>query len=231
MKNTLLFYLLISAATASAQHNLAAFSIWKPKEGQAARFEAGYKKHLQWHTGAGDKWNWYGWFIVSGDRAGEFVDATFGHEWSDLDHRVDPAGDGADNDLHTEPFADYLTGYKLQRLSFSDVEDSTVLGAGYLRMLTIDVVNPHAAAALVENLSTGLRQLSPQHKFLVYEKIDGGRLGQLIILIGLGANADFGRIAAWQDNLLDLDHRNAKPVITAITAETLVFRRDMSINL
>ncbi|GGB25024.1 hypothetical protein [Puia dinghuensis] len=228
MKNILLFSLLF-ASTASAQHNLAAFSIWKPKEGQAARFEAGYKKHLQWHIGAGDKWNWYGWFIISGDRAGQFVDATFGHEWRDLDHRVDPAGDGADNDLHTDPFADYLTGYKLQRLPFSDAEDSITLGARYLRMLTIDVTNPHAAAALVESLATGLRQQS--HPFLAYEMADGGRLGQLILLIGARDFADYGLIAAWQGQLLDLDHRSAKPVITAITAETLVFRRDMSINL
>jgi hypothetical protein len=67
-------------ATGTTQRNLAAFSIWKPKDNQAARFEAGYKQHLKWHLASADRWNWYGWFIVSGPRDGEFLDATFGHE-------------------------------------------------------------------------------------------------------------------------------------------------------
>ncbi|HLZ86000.1 MAG TPA: hypothetical protein VKQ52_02115 [Puia sp.] len=222
---------LLPAASATAQpanHTLAAFSIWKPKEGQAALFEAGYKRHLQWHVSAGDRWNWYAWFILSGPRSGQFVDATFGHAWADLDHRVDPAGDGADNSLHTEPFAEFLTGYKLIRLPFSDVEDSTLLGTRYMRMLTIDVSNAAAATTIIAAAAAALRQKLPGQKLLAYEKLDGGGLGQLVLLLGVNTWDDYGKLAGWQDELSDIDHRNARPVITAITAETLVFRRDMS---
>lgn len=237
MKPFLAFFLLLAtAATAQdkpgpAGNTLAAFSIWKPKEGQTAHFEAGYKKHLQWHSSAKDSWNWYGWFIISGERAGQFVDATFGHAWADLDRRVDPAGDAADNNLHTEPFADYLTGYKLSRLPFSDPEDSTILGARFLRMLTIDVSDPSAVAAMVENLATGLKQKVPLHKFLAYKKVDGGRLGQIVIFIGAANFEELGRTAGWQDELLHLDTKQPRSAILSITAETLVFRRDMSLNL
>ena len=229
MKSILALCLLFSTA-ASAQHSLAAFSVWKPKDGQGEHFEAGYKKHLAWHLGAQDKWNWYGWFIISGERDGLFVDATFGHNWADLDHRVDPAGDAANNALNTEPYADFLMGYKLQRLAFSDPEDSAALGATFLRMLTIDVSNPVTATALLETFAADFRKKSPGHRLLVYKKVDGGTLRQLVIFLGANNFEEYGRLANCQDDLFDLDRRYARPVITGITAETLVFRRDLSIN-
>ncbi len=63
--------------------------------------------------GNNDPWDWYGWYVISGERSGHFIDATFGHSWSDFDNPVNPAGDGADNDLHTEPFGNFIMGYKL----------------------------------------------------------------------------------------------------------------------
>ena len=227
LASALLAVTIFAAAGTQAQGPLAAFSVWKPKEGQAALFEAGYKRHLQWHRAAGDKWSWYGWFIAGGERDGQFVDATFGHEWADLDHRVDPTGDGTDNGLHTEPFADYLKGYKLQRLSLSDKEDSSILFSKYLRMLTLDVNDPAAAATLVGSAAATLRQKG--RSLLAYEKVDGGALGQIILFLGANSFADYGQTATWQDELVGHDHRSSRPVITAISSETLVFRRDMSL--
>ena len=223
----LLLATLILALTTSkgaAQRTLAAFSVWKPKDGQAANFEAGYKQHLKWHRSAGDLWDWYGWLIISGPRDGQFIDATFGHAWSDLDHRVDPAGDGADNALHTEPFADFLSGSKWQRLPFSAAEDSTTLGARYLRMLTIDVSNAAAAITIIQAAAA-----AAPRKFLAYEKLDGGALPQLLLLFPSTSFTEYGEAATWQNTLLDLDHKNPRPVITSLTAETLLFRRDLTL--
>ena len=74
------------AQTGSGDHGIAAFSFWQPKDAQ--RFEAGYKKHLQWHKNSGDAWDWYGWYVISGPHDGQFLDATFDHSFSDFMHPV-----------------------------------------------------------------------------------------------------------------------------------------------
>ncbi len=59
-------------------------------------FEAGYRKHLEWHRQAGDRLAWYGWYVTSGAGLGRFVDGIFGLVPEAFDQRVDPAGDRAD---------------------------------------------------------------------------------------------------------------------------------------
>ncbi|HEY7611508.1 MAG TPA: hypothetical protein VH764_00830 [Gemmatimonadales bacterium] len=76
----------------------------RPRDGMTPQFEAGYRRHLDWHVGAGDPWAWYMWQIADGERVGLFVDGTFGHAWADFDRSVRPAEDGADNARHVEPF-------------------------------------------------------------------------------------------------------------------------------
>src|SRR5688500_7792353 len=104
---TVLFLLLGSLANAQ-QSNIAHVSVWLPKPGHELNFENGYKQHLKWHAANNDRWDWYGWYVISGDRTGHFIDATFGHAWSDYGHPVDAAGDWADNNLHTAPFGNFI---------------------------------------------------------------------------------------------------------------------------
>ena len=68
---------------------------YRPHDGERARFDEGYRAHLEWHRAAADTLPWYGWDIVAGRRMGEFVDGTFGVAFAALDRRVDPAGDAA----------------------------------------------------------------------------------------------------------------------------------------
>lgn len=89
---------------------VAHFSFWQPKAGEEKNFENGYKQHLNWHKTNGDKWAWYGWYIISGPRSGQFVDATFNHAWGDFDKPVKPAEDGADNQLHYWALHDLQAG-------------------------------------------------------------------------------------------------------------------------
>lgn len=90
---------------------LARFTFIVPKERMQKQFEDGYKRHLQWHIDNGDKWNWYGWFIASGNRIGYFVDATFGHDWADFDKPVDPAKDVADIAINVLSFAKFYSQF------------------------------------------------------------------------------------------------------------------------
>lgn len=93
---------LAGAARAQTAAFLFAYDI---DRGQENAFEAGYAAHLGWHAAHGDTLPWYGWYVTSGPRTGLFIDGTFGVPFSAMDHRVDPAGDGADMKAKVLPFA------------------------------------------------------------------------------------------------------------------------------
>lgn len=88
---------------------LARIVVIQPKPGQAADFEIGYKRHLEWHRKNGDPWRWYGWTFVLGHRLGQFMDGTFDHTSAELDAAIKPAEDRADNALNVTPYADFLS--------------------------------------------------------------------------------------------------------------------------
>jgi hypothetical protein len=229
MKIFTILFLLISAGAIGQPSKIAHFSVWKPKRNQADLFEKGYKEHLRWHSASGDTWNWYGWFIISGPRDGYFIDATFGHKWSDFDVPKDPAGDGADNKLHTEPFADFLTGYNVSLLPFSDEPAKASLQTKLLRMVTIDVNAIEAGIALVKKLKIRYKERNASSPFLAFKMIDGGNIQQIILLIGLDSFADYKKMENLQDDLSDTEAN--RKIVTAIQSETLIFRRDMSLNI
>ena len=54
----------------------------------AADFEAGIKRHMQWHRQQNDTWAWIVWVVVSGERMGQYVVGSFGHDWKDFDDRA-----------------------------------------------------------------------------------------------------------------------------------------------
>ena len=59
-----------------------------PKPGSTADFEAATKRHMQWHRQQNDTWAWIVWEEVNGERMGQYVVGTFGHDWKDFDDRA-----------------------------------------------------------------------------------------------------------------------------------------------
>ncbi len=95
---------------------LARIVLIQPKPGQAADFEAGYQRHLEWHRQNEDPWRWYGWSFVLGHRLGLFMDGSFGHTAAGLDAAIKPAEDGADNAKNVTPHADFVSHGVYERL-------------------------------------------------------------------------------------------------------------------
>ncbi|GAO44067.1 hypothetical protein [Flavihumibacter petaseus] len=224
----IVFLLLLISGNTLAQGNVAHFSYWKPKPAQASHFESGYKKHLQWHRDHHDKWSWYGWYIISGTRDDVFVDATFNHSWSDFDHPVSPAEDGADNTLNTYPYADFMGGYKLVNLPALSFADSTGLRSKFLRMINLTVHDIVDGKKVVEQLKSRCQSAGIK-TFLTFKMVDGGNLSQLLLFIGFNSFGEAGRLENLQDDLSAIQHALQLNVITSITAETLAFRADMSL--
>nr|WP_294949516.1 hypothetical protein [uncultured Mucilaginibacter sp.] len=226
-RSLIFFLFLMNTAVFAQQGGIAHFSVWKPKAEQSAKFAAGYKQHLQWHTANHDNWNWYGWYIVSGSRFGQFIDATVGHNWGDFDNPVNPSGDGADNGLHTDPFGDYLGSYKLVALPSADSGDNRALKAKLLKMYTITVSDAAAAAKLLQKAITLYRKQNPVLQLQAYKLADGGELRQFTVFVGADSYAELGRSVDFQAELIN----GTGSIITSITAETLIFKADMSINI
>lgn len=211
------------AAASGTDHGIAAFSIWQPKDEH--RFGTGYKQHLQWHRRSGDKWSWYGWYVVSGPHFGQFVDATFDHSWDDFSHPVDPAGDGADNNLHTDPFGDYLTAFKLARIE--EASTPSGLNAKFSRWVTVKTSDPVAIRRILVQLKD--RYADSVAGIQCFRMVDGGSLQQVFILIGLTGWEQMGRTSDLAADLAGIERALKTNVITGIESELLAYKEDMSL--
>jgi len=128
----------------SSRGNAAFLFSYDIKPGMQADFERGYKRHLEWHRNAKDPFTWYGWYVVTGDNAGRFVDGTFGLTFADFDKRVAPLKDLEDAVQNVSPYvnpvnrsvlrlrSDLSSGFQLQEQSPSRMTEVTtfVLKAG-----------------------------------------------------------------------------------------------------
>jgi hypothetical protein len=71
--------------TAQPTGSVARVFVTQVKGGQTAQYEAGRKRHMDWHRKQADTWAWFTWEVVTGERAGSFLAGTFGHQWKDFD--------------------------------------------------------------------------------------------------------------------------------------------------
>lgn len=84
-------------------------------------FEAGYRRHLEWHARKQDQLAWFAWYVSEGERKGAFIDGTFGTTPEALAARPDQPGDAADFRANAAPFARALgdEGWELWRAASS----------------------------------------------------------------------------------------------------------------
>jgi len=137
VKRIFVIFTLIGGSLLSAAQsaNVARIVMWQPKPEKHENFEAGYKRHLEWHRAHKDPWTWLGWTIVSGDRADVFVDASAFHAWSDFDSPVSPKEDAADNATNVDPYADVRS-----IVTYEAVPEATRITAEQLRSPLLDFV-------------------------------------------------------------------------------------------
>jgi hypothetical protein len=226
-----LIFIVCSTGVFSQVNNIAQFAVWKPKEGLAQKFEDGYKQHLLWHKSNGDTWNWYGWYVISGSRYGYFIDATFDHTWNDFNNPVKPAADRADNALHTVPFGDLITAFKVMKLPELSFSDSIGLQSKLLRLIKLTVNDIPGAIKVLEKLKTNYASQGTIKNFQTYKMVDGGNINQLILLIGFNDYIAYGKAEHLQEDINAIENSLKVKVITAINSETLLYKPDMSLLL
>lgn len=193
--------LLLGLAALAAAENprtgeVARFVDLYPKDGDAATFEAGYRRHLDLHRRNGDPWTWHGWTVVTGDRTGAFVNGTFGHSWAELDATPRLREDAVDNALNVLPFATIGLDTHLVRLpQHSRGEEEAALRSPFLTLLRVRLADEEGAfwAAVAESLGPRPRQSY---------RVAGGPTGSLLLALPHDSWTAFGSIEEGVNRLL-----------------------------
>lgn len=227
MKHLLAASLLLLSAHALAQQPpagpFARMVVIQPKPGQAAAFEQGYQRHLEWHRKADDRWTWHGWSFVLGERIGMFMDGTFGHAAAHFDAAVQPAGDAADNAANVTPHADFLSHGVFRRLESASVGPALPDTSPFLAMTTYTVAPGDTTAFERQLVARATRPAGSGsgERFTWFRLQIGGEGAQYVLLRGAPSFA----AAADLPEVLPV---GAGPMLRGVRTELLRYRPDMS---
>lgn len=231
MKFIIGIFILLSTATNltySQDSNIGQFAIWKVKEGMSQNFENGYKKHLEWHKENNDPWNWYGWYIVSGERLGQFVDATFDHSWGDFDKAINPSGDRVDNKLHVVPFAEVQTVFKIKNYPELSFNQNNKFDSKLIKLITIELDNIYDGLKIFEIVSDYYKSKNI-NSIQTCQVIDGGNLKNMIILVGFNDWKNYGISENIALKIFEAEKKLKLNTIKNISSETMIYREDLSL--
>ncbi|QNL51074.1 hypothetical protein H8S90_05665 [Olivibacter sp. SDN3] len=224
----LLFFMLFFTGLALGQRkNIGQFAVWKPKEGKASAFEEGFEPHLNWHKENGDKWNWYSWYVVSGERFGLFIDGTFDLAWSDFDHPVDPIADMADNQKNVAQYADLKNLYKVVNVQEYSTKNTFDYTLGIARLLTVKVYDTPELDRLLKALYEVYIQKGVK-SFKTFKTVDAGNLNEVIIFLGFSNWQEYGASENILREISAIEQKMSGKVVKDITSETLAFESEMS---
>lgn len=206
--------------------------------GTQADLADGYRKHLEWHSERNDPLLWYAWFVVEGERLGEFVDGAFDLSGADFDARVDPAGDAADATATFSPFAtaQYRRVYRLR----ADLSTSTFLEdktPSPLMQVVYYSITPGMQAEF-EAAARTIRDSADSLPFTLYELLSGGQLPLYAMVVPLQgfSGFDVGAVSlegvatkALTGESLRETMRKISSAATTSRAEVWQYRADLSL--
>lgn len=176
------------------------FFSYQPHSGERPLFDAGYRRHLDWHESMADSLSWFGWDVLVGPRPGLFVDGVFGVPFSALDVRVDPAGDQADAVLNVLAHADPVSREMVALRPDLGTVDPLAEGAPDL---FVEVVRYPVAPERSRAFEAALARLAVQGAdggllpYTVYERLAGATSGFVLMI--------------WRDRLATFDEHGRDP--------------------
>ena len=208
---------------------------YRAKPGMRARFDAGYRRHLEWHRAHRDPLVWYGWYVVDGPRAGMFVDGSFGAPFAAFDRRVDPAGDAADGAVNVTAYAEpaMRASYRLRRELSSGVPLERWQPPASMQVFRYRL-RPGTQARFEQALAVArerLRATTGAPMYTWYEKIVGGALPEFMLMVVREDWASYDRAPGGVEALLrDSDALAAyADAVEGVEAETWSYREDLSL--
>ncbi len=202
----------------------------EPRPEQREAFEAGYRRHLEWHRSRQDTWTWHGWSFVLGERLGLFMDGTFGHAPGNFDRAVDPAGDAADNAANVAPYADFLSHGVYRRLDSLSTRPDLPDTSRFLALATYWVRPGFEARfeAAIASTHAHLAQLPHPPPYAWFRLAIGGSQPEYLLF---RPASSWAAAAELPDFFAALDeHGGSRPLegVARVRSELLRYRADMS---
>ena len=226
MKKILLVYnLMLATLTLNAQEMIAQFVTWRAIKGSESKFEQGYRQHLQWHKINNEPWDWYGWYIISGPRTGQFIDATFNHPWNDFDQAIKPQEDLADNRANVFPYGDLMESYKIAIRPEYSTYSETKFNTRLVRVVSLDANNLIYADMVLRKLKAELEKL----KISVFKVVDGSTLNRYYLFHLCNSNRELGESSNLFEIISKIQTDLKVVAFSEAKSETLLFRSDMSL--
>lgn len=221
---------------ASDQRKAALLFSYEVDRGRGSEFEAGYKAHLKWHADHDDHLPWYGWYVISGERVGAFVDGTFGETFEAIDRRPALAEDGAHFAEYVAPYARPLV-YSVYELwpapsTASALEDRKP--TPFVDVYKIEVAHGDAQA-FERRLAAVSKQRGDGAAVTWYRAMLGAATPSYLVMAPRRSWAELAARGGGFDGLLSAaydadagDLERLARMITAIDGESWVYRRDLS---
>ena len=192
-----------SAAQAQAHGGKRIAQFYSYRLTDRARFESGYRAHLGWHARQRDRLVWYAWTVQSGPRRGQFIDATAGASFADLDARPDLPGDGADFARTAAPHAEPVDveTWELwpEPSTATPLEDRKPSRTVDVFLIRVDPGEEQAFERAVGVMAT---RKDPGLRVSWYRKLRGGQVPAYMILMARDRWADLGRAEGTLSSLL-----------------------------
>jgi hypothetical protein len=216
-----LFLAALTAASLGAQQpgTGAILVLYQPKPGMNRDFELGDQRHLAWHHSVNDPDVWPGWTIMTGERQGFFMDATFFHAWTDFDHPLEPDEDEANWEINVQPYADVRNFMMYDALPALTTLTTGGLSAAYMTLCHVEL-HPGAGAKFEAALAVPLRSATMPH--MVLRPVSG--VSDYLVMLSAAKQSDLPADAAAIATMLE----STGALVDRVTTETLQYRPELS---
>jgi hypothetical protein len=225
--------------------SIAQVVVVQPHPGHHTAFEQGMARHTQTMSEeAGGTWTWVTFEIVMGERTGQYVVGTYNHAWADFDAQdADPEMARESMQDNITPHVESWTSRMMERVTDISMWDPNEPLAPMYEVITFDVAL--GGAARFEHFMMRLKQAMEaegvEGRYSVFRSRLGGTGNQWVVSVPHDDMASFGGGEDdWLERLLvgafthaggQMLMEDFNSLVTGVTSELFVLRRDMSGNL
>jgi hypothetical protein len=230
------------AINAQNANNLCRIYFSMPKTGATEQYEAGRKKHMQFHRAQKDTWTWKTFAVETGDNAGMYITSACGHSWKDFDDWEQRMGkaDTADGNVNLTPYVQSgRNGFYVYRADMSLAPPNQPEAA--MTSATIYVLHPGAAPEFVSAVKKITEALSKQGdwpKTSGWLQLMNGGEGPTFVLLNSRKNwADFSPTSKTPQDVLtesvgkeaaDAVFKTVRDSTARLYTEAVTYRPDLS---
>ncbi len=169
-------------------------AVWKVKAGMGQQFEAGVKKHNQFHVKANDSVPLETWEITSGEHAGNFLRIVSRPNWTAYDTETyDPVADAADTAANLDP---YMEGGPVEWWSLMPEASRGPMNAGPSAMdevifFHLNFGHSQEFVTLIKKVTEAANKTSWSENYYWYALENGGEHPTFALVIPKSKMADF----------------------------------------